>query len=629
MLKSFLVLSAILISFVLTPLSAANFDWEIVTNPNDIREIEIRQDTIWAATTGGLLAYPLNGGESRIWNAENGITDHQFTAMAFSPRGLLALGTQNGNIAFLELKSGRLLNDDNLQGYEITAITAVGDTLWVATTSSIAVYLYNAGKEAFQFRDNYNNFEQQIDRFYDLVYWKNRIWAASDKGLFAAPGNFLSVNLKSAGNWTVYTTDDGLPINRIYSLETHNNQLLVGAHNGLAIFDGAQFQVVFQGLTNREIHEIQIYNDEIYIENTAAVFRLQQDQFQEVAAVSPARITAFAISENGHIWAALQDRGLRNLSDGQRVYLNGIIDNNVGESLLDSRGRLWVLSGGFKDERNIGFSVRLNDGEWRNFKYLPPWHPTNSAQTILEDAAGNIWIGSWNGGLVIITPDFKFYHFTNYTTEGKLWTASASEQDTLIFPPADSLRHFFSYTIGNAVDLLVVTDLMMDRDGQSIWMSLAAVQNEKPLVKFPFPEFNDEAFDSTTWKKYELPDQLGIEGTPLADLTTDIFGNIWIGTERNGVISMQISAQGDTSWMRLQESDNLKNNNVFTVAGDQDGYVWLGTAGGLNAWFNGNLYDFREDYQPIGLRINDIFVDSENNKWFATNKGLSLLRSSG
>jgi ligand-binding sensor domain-containing protein len=83
------------------------------------------------------------------------------------------------------------------------------------------------------------------------------------------------------------------------------------------------------------------------------------------------------------------------------------------------------------------------------------------------------------------------------------------------------------------------------------------------------------------------------------------------------------------NWFKISETDNLKSNGCFSVAADQDGYVWLGTVSGLNAYFNGNLFDFREDYQPIGLNINAIFVDSENNKWFATEKGVSLLLSRG
>ena len=83
------------------------------------------------------------------------------------------------------------------------------------------------------------------------------------------------------------------------------------------------------------------------------------------------------------------------------------------------------------------------------------------------------------------------------------------------------------------------------------------------------------------------------------------------------------------NWLWINETNNLKNNSCWAVAGDQDGYVWLGTNGGLNAYFNGQVVDFREDYQPIGLWINQITVDSENNKWFATDKGLSLLKASG
>jgi hypothetical protein len=137
------------------------------------------------------------------------------------------------------------------------------------------------------------------------------------------------------------------------------------------------------------------------------------------------------------------------------------------------------------------------------------------------------------------------------------------------------------------------------------------------------------AFDSTNWVKNGIPDYLNVSGSPAAAITRDIFNNLWIGTDRSGVFMIRFLENGSTEWFKFDESDNLKNNSCFALAGDLDGYVWLGTLNGLNAYFNGNIFDFREDYQPIGLRINDIFVDSENNKWFATDEGVSLLLSRG
>ena len=93
---------------------------------------------------------------------------------------------------------------------------------------------------------------------------------------------------------------------------------------------------------------------------------------------------------------------------------------------------------------------------------------------------------------------------------------------------------------------------------------------------------------------------------------------------------MQANEDGvPTGWDILTESDNLKSVSVRDIQSDQDGYVWIGTAAGLSAYLGGTVFDFREEFQPIGLNIYNIFIDSQNNKWFATDKGLSVLRNSG
>jgi hypothetical protein len=295
--------------------------------------------------------------------------------------------------------------------------------------------------------------------------------------------------------------------------------------------------------------------------------------------------------------------------------------------VLNSRGELWISTGIWSDQNAKGFSVLGVDGNWTNFRFLDSWRSTSSTQRTFEDAEGNMWVGSWNGGFFIVTPQGKFYNFNNYQNEGRMWISSVTEDDTISFGPPDSVRHFLGYTT-NAPDLLVVTDFMLDEARQCIWIMTPAVSDDKTIVCYQGISFGAAAFDSSTWERISLGEHTAVSGAPAAVITKDVFDNLWIGTDRQGVVAIR-SNNGTTEWSQYTENNNLKNNSCFAIAGDQDGYVWLGTISGLNAYFNGIIYDFREDYQPIGLNINAIFVDSENNKWFATDRGLSLLLSRG
>jgi len=604
--------------------AAKNFPFEIITNLNDAKVLMIYNDTLYAATTGGFVIYPMENNDFEVWTTEHGITDHNFRALFESDKGIIIVGTLDGTISFYYKSNQTIVEDFNLQGEEIKSICSIADTLWIASRKLVAVYLFNPDKNKFEFRDFYSNFNTHFNSFEQILYHDGKIWIASDNGLLYAQGNFLRFNLKSADNWK---TLSGLSDNIIYSLAQNTDTLLIGTQNGLFKYIHDTYVNIKSGLVGTDLRHIKIKNNKIYVDNKSHIYQLNSDHFTSIYTSSVSNINDFDLDSSGNVWISISERGLLNATQQKSMRFNGPIDNILGEIYLDNSGKLWVLTNIFGDASPRGFSVLLQDGIWKNYRHMKDWYPTASAQAITEDANGNIWIGSWNGGLTIIDPNLKFYHFNNYTTSGELWVYSILEEDTLIYDAPDSVRHFISYT-GDYPDLLVVTDLLFDNTHQSIWLSLYRAGNGKPLVNYPLPTFSDQAFDSLTWQRMSIPSNLQ-EPNNLAALTQDIFDNLWIGTVRDGAVTRQLNDTGGYNWFNINEDDNLKSNSCLSIAGDQDGYVWLGTKAGLNAYINGNLFDLREDYQPIGLKINEIFVDTQNNKWFATDRGLSLLRASG
>jgi len=59
--------------------------------------------------------------------------------------------------------------------------------------------------------------------------------------------------------------------------------------------------------------------------------------------------------------------------------------------------------------------------------------------------------------------------------------------------------------------------------------------------------------------------------------------------------------------------------------------IWIGTAAGLNSYDGVNVYkhvgDPSGETGPMENRINQVFVDAFNNKWFATSGGISILQA--
>ncbi len=82
----------------------------------------------------------------------------------------------------------------------------------------------------------------------------------------------------------------------------------------------------------------------------------------------------------------------------------------------------------------------------------------------------------------------------------------------------------------------------------------------------------------------------------------------------------------------LPSHNKLSNHSVTCMAQDSMGFIWIGTADGLNR-YNGYEFDIYRNRvnNPVGLTSNEIsqvFVDSNNRVWVITQFGISYFNSS-
>ena len=61
----------------------------------------------------------------------------------------------------------------------------------------------------------------------------------------------------------------------------------------------------------------------------------------------------------------------------------------------------------------------------------------------------------------------------------------------------------------------------------------------------------------------------------ITDIHLDNY-KVWVATQLNGVYELQ----GD-SWIQHTQSDGLPSDTVSSLAADQDGHLWVGSAEGL------------------------------------------------
>ncbi len=204
----------------------------------------------------------------------------------------------------------------------------------------------------------------------------NTIALVNNREIWIGSANGLLVN--RYGNWSSYTTYDGLPHNFVTAIEQDFRGVVwIGTELGLAYYVDKQFHIVEQ--TSRAI----------------------------------ANVTHFFTDNKGYLWC-----GSRFSSEGISVYngkewetfsgRHGLEDNSTSIFFQDSKGTLWA---GSCYHRTRGGLTAFNGKEWE--AYSSPEHLAKPCvDAITEDADGNIWFG---GSL----PSRKGEGITIY--DGKTW----------------------------------------------------------------------------------------------------------------------------------------------------------------------------------------------------------------
>jgi ligand-binding sensor domain-containing protein len=221
----------------------------------------------------------------------------------------------------------------------------------------------------------------------------------------------------------------------------------------------------------------------------------------------------------------------------------------------------------------------------------------------------SVWAGSYGGGLLHVKPGPSFEIF---------------KQNNL------------GSTVGDPTSYRVA-GLAFDSEN-NLWISNFGSSQPLRVRK------NDGA-----WNFFSLP--YSLINNALAQIIVDNNNYKWIVSPGNGLIcydhGASIDNTGDDKWRRLGPgagNGNLPNGEVFCVAKDKSGFIWVGTTDGIGViqcpeqtfgapacdaiWPivpNGNF----AGYLFKGQGVNSIAVDGADRKWVATKNGVFLISSDG
>ena len=338
------------------------------------------------------------------------------------------------------------------------------------------------------------------------------------------------------------------------------------------------------------------------------------------------------------------------------------IGNNISQLYYDRDNRLWVLThdkGIYLIEKTAEDSLYLfNLAEESSLK-------TKNFIGISEDCMGRIWLSSDSGVVVLTYENGVKIHSVSFdgilpkdvvTTmvPGKnceMWCGTANSGIYLV--SYDSATCFLKRSYTNYFDNIDdnIVSLLRDKSGK-IWVGT----DDQGIINVDYPFL----------KKLDI--EKGLESNMITDLLEDSEGNLWIATKGNGI-------QVFRGWQfaHYNSESGLPDGSIHFITEDAEGSYWCSNPGGLckimrrydqirvfNVLLEGdlslaqiNLIAFPQPTEFIigtesmgifsihnnqtsvidvtsGLRsnkINCVYVESPNDIWIGTKKGLSKLKN--
>jgi len=350
-------------------------------------------------------------------------------------------------------------------------------------------------------------------------------------------------------------------------------------------------------------------------------------------------IRGIAQTPDGYLWIATLDGVAR--FDGMRFTVfnksntPGIASNRFSSMVEDQNGDLWLTNEG-------GNLTRCHHGSFRT--YGPEdGVPSNSLRGIARDDAGNVWLLSeenimkWNqggGGLVDITPDRLRIHY-----EPLFWDSSGfwgvDKSGLHIFFQG----RFLDYPLPNWLPGSSIWNVAVDRVG-TVWIETydghQSIIPAGKLTAEPVDPVHPRAVSYrdphghiwTLHVSQRLTRFLDFESSgqpasiPFTRFLEDKEGNVWIGTEGNGLYQLQ-----KQSIDVISKAQGLIAQDVYPIYEDRTGAIWMGAwDAGLSCFRDGRFTNYTTAQGLPGRLVSALGGDRDGNLWVGTHGGLAIFR---
>ena len=600
-------------------------EWNSLTSYLQIRDIEFIDNTLFAATEGGILS--LFGDEYNIITNIDGLEGVDILSIEKDNFNNLWIGgnSPSGLIQYYDPFDKKSLHSFDFQ------LTAIHD---IQVTDSITWMLFQDGQdnglmkfnfdEEWYYKDIYKNFPDQVTKLNCFLALDSMILVGTDDGIYSSN---IKNNLKNPLSWTKLI---GNINDNVSSMDSNIEYLVFTTHNRLFkyYFNSNELIDLNLQLDNVNTNNILLSNNEYCFSDNNHIYLYDDDGLITL----DVKYNILSVSKNNDNYIVGTDNGI--------TFLNRKVETGVFEKRLftpnspvtNSFSAIEVL----QDGRLVGGSskgVSIFSGEgWRNILEIKEMN----TEIIHESYNYDQFIAD--------TVEFDFGEFIADIEEGPDGLIYCSIRGSRIYnsnPPRwsggiiivdvdnpanisliDTTYLSYYTSSNNNVPYQVVLDVEFDKNG-NMWVANPYCNNGNNPIHVKSPD--------GIWKHYGSKEtETSLSHTPIS-ISFDSFGRTWVSSFQasginiglpNGGISM-LNFDGEPfnpysfSWSQIST-----NGTVWSIGlGNNDRLYYL-TPSGLN------YYDLKVGSYPIagenlypyfpnisfgsGSKLN---IDSQGNIW--------------
>lgn len=566
-------------------------DYFSYSNVSHIMEIN---GIIYCSAENGFFTYNPNTGELEKNSKINDLNDVGISAFNYSPdTGQLMVGYLSGELDFIGGDENHNMLEIPLhQSYtgnkRVNHIAPAGDVAVISGEFGLATFDLNAYEflETCYFVQGGTYFGVKESLVYDGV-----IYAASDNGIFYHPlDEFIT-------NFTAWQQPQGLPTTAFQHIIEFQGKIVASSGDSVYVFNGENWSLFgnYGGL-----RDIETNGDALTMTFSQAVMNFDENMGNQEYIVFGKQLNT-GIKINGIPYGGSIEFGL--ITENNEIRPDGPY-NNQSWSVAVAKNQIWIAPGGMTNffiqlyNRN-GF-YHFNGDHWEQH----PFEELLEARDVVDIEVNpnditEYYVSTWYDVVVNTNIHRGIFRYKN-----------------------DQMVEHYNYENSGLKKGERIGGTAFDEDG-NLWISQSFTEDDGKT-------FMVQKQANGSWRSINLYAAKKDAGARKPFVYKG-WGFVALPRQDSGlkITNMETVYTIDAS----VNKGNLPSAQVISAAIDQNGVLWIGTILGLRVLYNPLETVQQESFQtqPVvieqngipealltDIQINDIKVDSTNQKWMAT-----------